>query len=248
MIVQGSVMDKADPKLLSGHLTSSVGHHVINAFSTIVSQGEILRSLTGASGTPPPEVNDRIETIIRTSIEASLMTRRLIEFSHDLTSIEPESPGALVEEIRLDRLAADLVESERDELGPKVGWVLQLDATPPIRGRSSALKTMLELLIANAVEALPDQSGTISISTFLGPRNWPVLELRDQGCGMAADVMEHALEPFFSTKPGHVGIGLTVARGIWRRHRGTLTIESQPGEGTTIRLSAAPYPFPSPHS
>jgi signal transduction histidine kinase len=240
-------MDKADPKLLSGHLISSVGHHVINAFSTIVSQGEILRSLTGAGGTPPPEVNERIETIIRTSIEASLMTRRLIEFSHDLIAIEAEPPGILVEEIRLDRLAADFISAGRDDLGPNVNWVLQLDATPPLQGQASALQTMLELLIANAVEALPDGSGTISISTFIGPRNWPVLELRDEGCGMAAEVMEHALEPFFSTKPGHAGIGLTVARGIWRRHRGTLTIESQPGEGTTIRLAAAPHSAPASH-
>jgi len=50
--------------------------------------------------------------------------------------------------------------------------------------------------------------------------------------------MEHALEPFYSTKPDRQGIGLTIARGIWRRHRGTMTIESQPGEGTTVRLSA----------
>jgi signal transduction histidine kinase len=237
---QGGVMDKADPKLLSGHLTSSVGHHVINAFSTIVSQGEILRSLMGADGDASGEVNERIETIIRTSLEASLMTRRLIEYSHDLTSLEADLPGNLVDDIRLDQLAAEFVNAERDELGPNVSWVLQLDATAPFRGQPTTLQTMLKLLIANAVEALPDQTGTIAITTFLGPRNWPVLEISDQGCGMTPEVMEHALEPFFSTKPGHPGIGLTIARGIWRRHRGTLTIESKPGEGTTVRLSAPP--------
>ncbi len=241
-------MDKADSELLSGHLTSSVGHHVINAFSTIVSQAEILRSLTGASGNPSAEVTERIETIIRTSIEASLMTRRLIEYSHDLTSLEADLPGNFVDDIRLDQLAAEFVNGERHELGPNVSWVLQLDATPPLRGQPSTLQTMLKLLIANAVEALPDQTGTITIATFLGPRNWPVLEIRDEGCGMTSEVIEHALEPFFSTKPGQPGIGLTIARGIWRRHRGTLTIESKPDEGTTIRLSAAAHSAASPRS
>jgi two-component system, NtrC family, sensor kinase len=56
---------------------------------------------------------------------------------------------------------------------------------------------------------------------------------------MNAEVMAHALEPFYSTKPNHLGIGLAIARGIWRRHRGTMSVESQPGQGTTVRLSAA---------
>ena len=56
---------------------------------------------------------------------------------------------------------------------------------------------------------------------------------------MTEEVLEHAVEPFFSTKPDHPGIGLTVAKGIWRRHRGTLMIDSQPGQGTTVRLSVA---------
>ena len=47
-------------------------------------------------------------------------------------------------------------------------------------------------------------------------------------------------EPFFSTKPDHDGIGLTIAQGIWRRHRGALSIDSRPGQGTTIRLSIGP--------
>ena len=46
-------------------------------------------------------------------------------------------------------------------------------------------------------------------------------------------VLRRATEPFFSTKPDHAGVGLTIAQGIWRRHRGSLSIESQPGQGTT---------------
>jgi two-component system, NtrC family, sensor kinase len=49
-----------------------------------------------------------------------------------------------------------------------------------------------------------------------------------------------ATEPFFSTKPGHPGIGLSIANGIWRRHRGTLSIRSRPDEGTLIRLCVEP--------
>ena len=93
--------------------------------------------------------------------------------------------------------------------------------------------------VRNSVESLPGGKGTITISTQTAPRNWLAVEIRDDGCGMSAEVMEHALEPFYSTKPDHLGIGLAIARGIWRRHRGTMSVESQPGVGTTVRLSAA---------
>ena len=56
----------------------------------------------------------------------------------------------------------------------------------------------------------------------------------------AAEVLERAIEPFFSTKPGQLGVGLSIANGIWRRHRGTLSLKSQPGEGTTVRLCVEP--------
>ena len=84
----------------------------------------------------------------------------------------------------------------------------------------------------------PAGQGRSPLASLTGLRNWVILEIRDRGSGMTPAVMEHAVEPFFTTKPDRLGVGLTIARGIWRRHRGTLTLESQPGEGTTVRLSA----------
>ena len=54
---------------------------------------------------------------------------------------------------------------------------------------------------------------------------------------MDDQVQERALEPFFSTKPGHLGIGLCLANSIWRRHGGTLSIRSSPGRGTVVQLA-----------
>ena len=103
---------------------------------------------------------------------------------------------------------------------------------------------MLGYLLQNAREALPDGAGTIEISTYIDPRNWLVLAIRDTGCGMSPDVLSRANEPFFSTKPDRDGVGLTIAQGIWRRHRGSLSIDSRPGLGTTIRLSIGPIRLP----
>ncbi|MBV8311820.1 MAG: HAMP domain-containing histidine kinase [Planctomycetaceae bacterium] len=232
-------MEYLDLKPYLGHLSSSVGHLVINAFSTIVSQGEILRTLNESAGQQPREVAERIDTLIRTALDASRITRRLIELSHDWTSVDADQSGSPVEEIRLDQLISEFVDTEKARWGPSVGWVLNLASIPPIHGQVEPLWVMFRQFVRNAVESFPTGAGTITISSQPAPRNWLVVEIRDDGCGMTAEVLEHALEPFYSTKPDHLGIGLAIARGIWRRHRGTMSVDSQPGEGTTVRLSAA---------
>jgi len=231
-------MQNQDLKPYLGYLTAVVGHHMINSFSTIVSQCEIMRTLSGPAEPLTPDSLDRIETVVRTALDASVTMRRLIELSHDWTSIDISSDGSPAEEIRLDVLVADFLEAEKQKLGPAVDWSWQPAATPPLRGRSSQLRMVLRLLAENAVESLPGGVGAVTMALLSLPRNWVCIEIRDTGCGMTPEILEHATEPFFTTKADRLGIGLTIARGIWRRHRGTLTIESQPSSGTTIRLSA----------
>ena len=233
-------MNDLELQAILGHLTSSVGHQVINAFSTIVSQTEIVRATLGLGEGEADDFSERLETIIRTSLEASLMTRRLIEIGHDLTSVEESPPTRPATEVRLDQLAAELVNAEKSQIAPTFKWVLELNPVPPVRGRADSLRTMLRLLLQNAVESCSEPNATISLRSFVGPRSWPVLEIRDNGCGMPPEILDRASEPFFTTRPGHRGIGLTIARGICRRHRGSLSIESKPGQGTTIRISAPP--------
>jgi signal transduction histidine kinase len=214
-----------------GQLASGVGHHVINAFSAIVSNAELLKLM--AESPDRGDATVMAEVIIRTALDASAVARRLIDFSRTATATHPEP-------VQLEELAAAMVDDERDSAPPGVHLVTKLQPVPPVLGNRAQLRAMLRHLLANAYEALAPRGGTITLATSRDDRGWVVLEVRDTGPGLAGKVQERAIEPFFTTKSGHFGVGLSIANGIWRRHRGTLAIRGVPGEGTTVRLCVEP--------
>lgn len=222
-----------------GHLSAGVGHHVINAFSAIVSNAELLRlKLPIPTLVDPASLAD---TIVKTALEASTVARRLIDYTRPVTSIEPDRQSLEPASLALDQLVEEFVSEQRAIRSPDVEWVTDLAPIPPIRGHLFQLRGMLGHLVSNSLEAMPGQKGTIWLSTSTDSRGWVVLELRDSGTGMESETMVRAVEPFFSTRPGHLGVGLSIANGIWRRHRGTLSLRSQPNEGTAVRLCVEPF-------
>ncbi|MDW8241569.1 MAG: ATP-binding protein, partial [Acidobacteriota bacterium] len=80
----------------------------------------------------------------------------------------------------------------------------------------------------------PHQDGTVR----LAPGNYVCVEVADTGCGIEPAVLPRIFEPFFTTKrdPRHRGLGLAWVYGIVTNHGGTVTVVSQPGAGTTVRL------------
>jgi len=237
--------EQPDPYLVLGHLSTTVVHHVINYFSTIVSQAEILKS-QAAAGLSQSEAVTRADAIVKAALDGSTLARGLAEFSRKATAFGAAGAGeAAGELVDLDQLVNDRIADQKRRSGPNTEWVVNLAAGSRLRGEASHLRIMLDHLLENARESLPAEGGTVTVSTVVDPMEWLVLEIRDTGSGMRAEVLEHALEPFFSTKPGHMGLGLVLARGVWRRHRGAFSIETTPGRGTLIRLSCPP-PHPSP--
>jgi signal transduction histidine kinase len=223
--------DPPDPLLDLAHLASAVGHHVINALSAIVSQSELVRiGLERGVRVDAPMLSSRI---IETALSASSVARRLIDYTRPLAS-PGEEPVSLV-----DTLSATFV-SLQQHASPEIRWQLKCVPVPLITGNAAHLDWMLRLLVDNAREALPPSGGTISLTTGMNDHGWIRIELADTGCGMPPDVHHHALEPFFTTKPGRLGIGLSIANSIWRRHRGTLAIETTPEQGTRLILAVEP--------
>lgn len=214
-----------------GQLSSGVGHHVINAFSAIVSNAELLRVMAESPGSVDPTT--MADSIIRTAVEASGVARRLIDYSRTATAT-----GDSV--LRLDELVVRFVDQHRLLSPPGVEWVADCRQVPAIRGNEFQIENLLENLVQNSLESLPPAGGTISLRLARDDRGWILLDVHDTGQGIPPKAQERVLEPFFTTKNGHLGVGLSIAYGIWRRHRGTLAVQSRAGEGTRVRLGISP--------
>ena len=152
--------------------------------------------------------------------------------------------------IDLHQVVSGLDELLRSTFAERVQF--RLSAAPglwPVQADPGQIKQVLLNLAINASEAMPD-GGTFSIAMKnvtisgseslshpgLGPGNYVCVSASDTGAGMEPEVLEHALEPFFTTKPFAAGGGLGLASvyGIVRQAGGTVDISSAPGAGTTV--------------
>jgi signal transduction histidine kinase len=113
-------------------------------------------------------------------------------------------------------------------------------ARPHVIGRGDQARQVFINLILNAIEAMPE-GGQLTLTTHQGSDGIVAIQIADTGMGIAPENLTRIAEPFFTTKPKGVGLGLTVCYEIIERHQGTLDVISKVGHGSTftIRLPAA---------
>jgi len=157
--------------------------------------------------------------------------------------------------VQLDEVLDDLEHSLRSDTGPNV--FLQRpkpDGTLPlIHGDPQEIEKLVRALVNNAAESFGEEGGKVVIKTgtadvnaaalekaYLGkgmsPGRYVFLEVADNGAGIADDIRPKVFVPFFTTKTDHTGLGLAAVLGIMRAHRGALTLESEPEQGSVVRV------------
>ncbi|WP_437690366.1 ATP-binding protein [Sorangium sp. So ce176] len=113
-------------------------------------------------------------------------------------------------------------------------------ALPAVLVNTSQLDSALLNVIGNALDASPHGGAVV-----VGARPFPhgevhgvEIDVRDTGCGIRAEDLSRIFEPFFTTKPPGqgTGLGLSLTHRFITEHQGNIRVESQPGEGTTVRL------------
>jgi C4-dicarboxylate-specific signal transduction histidine kinase len=111
------------------------------------------------------------------------------------------------------------------------------EALPPVEGARVQLGQVVVNLVVNACEALSRQDGARRIAIATGQGDGRVeLSVRDNGPGLDPTVAERVFEPFVTTKPDGLGVGLAISRSIAERHGGHLRATSPPEGGLVMTL------------
>jgi len=111
---------------------------------------------------------------------------------------------------------------------------------PEIQGHSQKLEQVLANLLVNAGHAITHrEKGVISLTTrFIQTAGMVLVEVRDNGSGMAPETVRRLFEPFFTTRRarGGTGLGLSVSYGLVKEHNGMIGVLSRPGRGSRFTL------------
>ncbi len=100
----------------------------------------------------------------------------------------------------------------------------------------SQINQVMINLLRNSLDALPAEGGKIEIVLTVSDGR-PYLTVKDNGTGMSKEAFNNLFQPFYTTKPGGTGVGLTICRQIIQKHGGDIRLQSQPGKGTHVAIT-----------
>ncbi|MDR3463692.1 MAG: ATP-binding protein [Beijerinckiaceae bacterium] len=225
-----------------GRLTGGVAHDFNNLLTIVIGSLDLL-SRRLSDGDP------RHQVLVRNAMDgatrAAALTARLLAFArqHPLDP-KPISPNALLGGM-LNLLQHSLGEEVEVEIIPAYNlWSIFVDP--------NQLENAILNLSVNARDAMPEGGGTLKIETAnvtidaaytvthpeAAAGQYVAITVTDSGTGMTPDVLSHAFEPFYTTKPvgKGTGLGLSQVYGFTKQSGGFAEIESELGKGTSIRI------------
>jgi signal transduction histidine kinase len=174
--------------------------------------------------------SSRVEMVERIERELGYLSRVVSEFLAFARPVEVQlervSGKGLIDEMR------ELCEGEVLKAGCSL--VLEVEEGVELTVDPGRLRRGVLNVVRNAWQACP-QGATIRVRC-LAEGEVRVVEVSDDGPGIEEDRLEELCKPFYTTREKGSGLGLSLTRRIVEDHRGTLVIQSRPGEGTTVRM------------
>jgi signal transduction histidine kinase len=221
---------RAEHFALLGRLAAGVSHELRNPLGAVFLHVDLL---TEELAQPSP---DSPEAVAEALVEIRANLARVEDLVQDYLSLV--RIGTLQRDVQDLGTALQAWGVEFQQAAATRGVTLQLDGVATL-GRmafhANTLHRALLNLVHNALEAMP-HGGTLTLAGHSRP-NQVQLEVRDTGCGIAAEHLTQIFEPLYTTKPGGTGLGLYIVQEILRAHGGQVTVASALGQGTTFTLT-----------
>jgi two-component system, NtrC family, sensor histidine kinase HydH len=214
---------RSDRLAALGQLSAGLAHELRNPMGTIRASAEMLNKSLSAENDVAREVAGFISTEVD---RANSLITRFLQFARPL-EIRPE-PANL--EHTIDGAIA-MVEREAPGIAIYRNFSPEI---PPFPLDAELMERVFYNLLLNAVQATP-AGGAVTIKTRAA-EGTAEIAIIDRGAGIDAKHMETIFNPFFTTKPQGVGLGLAIVSKIVDEHGGKITVESEPGKGSIFRV------------
>jgi two-component system, NtrC family, sensor histidine kinase HydH len=208
-----------------GQLTAGLAHELRNPLGTIRASAEMLKKVSGPDGGVGREMTEYITSEVD---RANSLVTRFLEFARPL----PLKPAVTDIHEVIDRA---VLQYERSADKPEVSVYKNYDpALPRVQLDSEWMERVFYNLLRNAAEASP-AGGAVTVKTR--PVEGAVeVAVIDRGTGITPENRESIFNPFFTTKPSGVGLGLAIVSKIIDEHGGQILVESEPGNGAVFRV------------
>ncbi len=224
---------EVERRAATGELARQVNHDVKNGLAPL---RNVLRHLAQVARDRPTEL-PKVFAERRQALVSSLNYLESLAATYAKLSPPPEP----------QRCEVNAVTRETVEQLPPGSAELSLQLAKGVgeaKIDAIALRRILENLVSNAVEALGGQAGSVTVSTARGENDGASGAIRivveDTGKGMTESELESAFQDFHSTKPGGVGLGLSIVRRLVTDAGGRLRVETSPGAGSRFIVEVPP--------
>lgn len=216
-----------------GTLTAGVAHQLNNPLNNISTSCQI--AIDEFYSGDVPLLKRMLTNIDQETLRARDVVKSLLEFSR--------SQDFCLREVQLAEVVKKAVILAKSQTPPNIGISINIPEDLLFHIDVQRMQEVFINLIINASQAI-ERDGEIAITAVQDPvAGEVVIEVSDTGQGISEHDQARVFDPFFTTKEEGqgTGLGLSVVYGIIQKHRGTITVQSHPGRGTSffIRL---PYP------
>jgi PAS domain S-box-containing protein len=238
-----------------GQLAAGVAHEINNPIGFVHSNlgslqkyvEDLFTLLASYEALPaPPELQalrrqldvdylrEDIPALLKESLEGTGRVRKIVQDLKDFSRVASNQEWQLA---NLHDGIDSTLNIVNNEIKYRADVVKQYGPLPPVECLPSQLNQVFMNLLVNAAQAMGEQRGTITIRTGVQDETgW--LEFADNGHGISKDHLSRIFDPFFTTKPvgKGTGLGLSLSYGIVQKHRGQISVQSEPGKGTVFRI------------
>lgn len=227
---------RADKLAALGTLAAGVAHEVKNPLHALSLNLHLLEKEVAAAETRSAEVQEYIDILKSELRRLHRIVETFLRFSRpSMPEVRPLDLNAMLERV-LSLVAFDAAAH---------GVVIEtaFERLEPVPGDEGQLSQVFLNLAINACQAMPS-GGRLTVRTA-AREDWVDVVVSDTGEGISEEVLSHVFDPYFTTRPRGVGLGLAIAHRIIEGHRGTIDVESHVGRGTVMTVH---LPLASPRS